>query len=87
MATPEARAAYLQDACGRDITLRRNVDELLKAFGVEGCLWGSDWPFINVQRRPVYADVLAPLSRWLPDPGDRARVLAHNPRRLFGFGE
>jgi predicted TIM-barrel fold metal-dependent hydrolase len=62
------------------------VDELLKAFGVRGCLWGSDWPFVNVPRRPVYADVLAPLSRWLPDAGDRACVLAHNPRRLFGFG-
>ena len=62
------------------------VDELLRAFGVDGCIWGSDWPFINVPTRPSYADVLAPLSRWLPDPGDRARILARNPRRLFGFG-
>ncbi len=30
MATREARAAYLQGACGRDVTLRRKVDELLK---------------------------------------------------------
>src|SRR5262245_49694013 len=30
MATPEARAAYLQGACGRDVVLRRKVDELLK---------------------------------------------------------
>src|SRR6187431_460058 len=30
MATPEARAAYLQGACGRDVTLRRKVEELLK---------------------------------------------------------
>ncbi|HWN94963.1 MAG TPA: WD40 repeat domain-containing serine/threonine protein kinase, partial [Methylomirabilota bacterium] len=30
MPTPEARAAYLQGACGRDVTLRRKVDELLK---------------------------------------------------------
>ncbi|PYJ01200.1 MAG: hypothetical protein DME25_18605, partial [Verrucomicrobia bacterium] len=30
MATPEARAAYLQGACGRDVTLHRKVDELLK---------------------------------------------------------
>src|SRR5215204_2533505 len=30
MATAEARAAYLQGACGRDVTLRRKVDELLK---------------------------------------------------------
>jgi len=61
------------------------VDELLRAFGVEGCIWGSDWPFINVPRRPNYADLLTPLSRWLPDPGDRACVLARNPQRLFGF--
>src|SRR5262245_61267237 len=30
MPTPEARAAYLQDACGQDVELRRKVDELLK---------------------------------------------------------
>ena len=30
MATPEARAAYLQGACSGDVTLRRKVDELLK---------------------------------------------------------
>jgi predicted TIM-barrel fold metal-dependent hydrolase len=62
------------------------VHELLQAFGVERCIWGSDWPFINVPRRPRYADLLAPLSRWLPDARDRTRVLAHNPRRLFGCG-
>ena len=30
MTTPEARAAYLQGVCGRDATLRRKVDDLLK---------------------------------------------------------
>jgi WD40 repeat protein/serine/threonine protein kinase len=30
MATPEARAAYLQGVCRGDVTLRRKVDELLK---------------------------------------------------------
>ena len=63
------------------------LDELLKAFGVDHCIWGSDWPFINVPRRPSYADLMTPLSRWFPDPADRARVLARNPRRLFGFGD
>jgi predicted TIM-barrel fold metal-dependent hydrolase len=61
------------------------VYELLRAFGVDHCVWGSDWPFINVTKRPNYADLLTPLSRWLPDPDDRARVLARNPHRLFGF--
>jgi predicted TIM-barrel fold metal-dependent hydrolase len=63
------------------------VEELLAAFGVAGCVWGSDWPFINVPRRPSYADVMAPLARWLPDAGDRVHVLAGNPSRLFGFGD
>ena len=63
------------------------VDELLRAFGVDHCIWGSDWPFINVPRRPSYGDLLTPLSRWFPDSGDRARVLARNPRHLFGFGD
>ncbi len=63
------------------------VGEILSAFGVDRCIWGSDWPFINVPRRPRYADLLAPLSRWLPDAGDRARVLAANPKQLFGFGD
>src|SRR6185436_15365974 len=30
MTTPEARAAYLQGVCGRDGTLRRKVEELLR---------------------------------------------------------
>lgn len=63
------------------------VDELLRAFGAGGCIWGSDWPFINVPQRPRYADVMAPMSRWLPDAGDRKRVMADNPIRLFGFGD
>jgi predicted TIM-barrel fold metal-dependent hydrolase len=62
------------------------VEQLLNAFGIDGCVWGSDWPFTSVPQRPQYGDLLAPLSRWLPHPADRQRVLAHNPHRLFGFG-
>ncbi|HXX83220.1 MAG TPA: amidohydrolase family protein [Casimicrobiaceae bacterium] len=62
------------------------VEKLIEAFGVERCLWGSDWPFVNVPQRPVYADVLAPLTRWFPNASDRERVLVRNPQCLFGFG-
>ncbi len=61
------------------------VEQLIAAFGVERCVWGSDWPFINTALRPSYADLLAPLRRWLPDAADRAKVLAANPSRLFKF--
>jgi predicted TIM-barrel fold metal-dependent hydrolase len=63
------------------------VAELLAAFSVQACLWGSDWPFINVPQRPTYADVMAPLMRWFPDADDRECVLTRNPQRLFGFGD
>ena len=62
------------------------VEALVDAYGVERMVWGSDWPFINVPRRPVYGDLLAPLARWFPDEEDRQRVLGGNARRLFGFG-
>ena len=62
------------------------VAAIIEAFGVERCVWGSDWPFLNISRRPAYAELLAPLARWLPNEDARRAVLWENPRRLFGFG-
>ena len=51
MATPEARAAYLQGACGRDVTLRRKVDELLREhFSNDSLLSGSA---LDTERRGI----------------------------------
>jgi predicted TIM-barrel fold metal-dependent hydrolase len=58
---------------------------VVAAFGLDRCVWGSDWPFLDIPGKPVYADALAPLQRWLPDAGDRDRVLCHSPAALFGF--
>ncbi len=58
---------------------------LLEAFGIAGCVWGSDWPFLATRDRIAYADVLATVGRWLPNPADRNQVLWQNPARLFGF--
>jgi len=62
------------------------AEALLAAFGVERCVWGSDWPFLGVENRIDYAGLPATLERWLPDPADRRRVLWANPVRLFDFG-
>lgn len=61
------------------------VAAILRAFGVERCVWGSDWPFLDTTRPPGYAEVLAPLARWLADARDRRTVLWGNPVRLFDF--
>jgi len=61
------------------------VTALLAAFGVEGCLWGSDWPFINLPGGFRYGAALRAIDRWLPRPADREAVLWRNPARLFSF--
>jgi predicted TIM-barrel fold metal-dependent hydrolase len=59
---------------------------VIEAFGVENCVWGSDWPFINIGTPMRYATALQAVEHWLDDAGDLDRVLWHNPMRLFGFG-
>lgn len=67
----------------------RDVDPFIaaaiEAFTLENCVWGSDWPFVRVDERVDYGPGLACLTRWLPDPNDRHKVLWENPARLFGF--
>jgi predicted TIM-barrel fold metal-dependent hydrolase len=63
------------------------VSELLRAFGPDACMWGSDWPFIREQARIDYGPLLKLAEQLLPDAGVRRKVMWDTPRRLFGFGE
>jgi predicted TIM-barrel fold metal-dependent hydrolase len=63
----------------------KHAAALLAAFGTAGCIWGSDWPFLGIDREIRYGDCLSALARWLPDAADRDQVLRRNPARLFGF--
>jgi predicted TIM-barrel fold metal-dependent hydrolase len=71
---------------GDDGAIAGHAEALLSAFGMENCIWGSDWPFLGMDYEIRYADCLGALARWLPDAADRGRVLRDNPARLFGFG-
>ena len=62
------------------------AEVLLAAFGSGGCIWGSDWPFLNLPGGYRYGDARRAVERWLPEPERRAAVLRSNPLRLFGFG-
>ena len=61
------------------------VRRAIAAFGLSNCIWGSDWPFVNMPARMDYGPQLAMLARWLPDAADRRVVLWEAPARLFGF--
>lgn len=61
------------------------IAALIEAFGIERCIWGSDWPFLRAPTRTDYGPLLAALHRVVPDPAEREKVLWHNPARLFRF--
>jgi predicted TIM-barrel fold metal-dependent hydrolase len=62
------------------------VQQLLRTFGPDRCVWGSDWPFLRAPARMDYAPLLTLVQRLIPDSDTRRRVLWSTPRRLFGFG-
>ena len=59
------------------------VAALLDAFTPDRCLWGSDWPYLRIAGRLDYGPELDLLARWVPDAGDRRRILVETPARLF----
>lgn len=52
-------------------------------------LWGTDWPHGSVTftgaPMPDDGGLLELLARWFPDAGERQRILADDPARLYGF--
>ena len=49
-------------------------------------LWGSDWPHPSAREKmPDDADLADMLGDWAPDEAQRRKILADNPRRLYGF--
>jgi predicted TIM-barrel fold metal-dependent hydrolase len=60
LASREAAAAYAR--------------ELLRSAGPERLFWGSDWPFAAFESKVSYADTIADLAEWVPDPVARGRI-------------
>lgn len=52
-------------------------------------VWGTDWPHPAVDRlgvpMPNDGDLADLLLDWVPDEGQRRKVLVDNPARLYGF--
>jgi predicted TIM-barrel fold metal-dependent hydrolase len=59
--------------------------KIVELFGIDRCIWGSDWPFLGPEQGLTVDQELAVLSKWVPDPRERAKVLTENPARIFGF--
>lgn len=58
---------------------------LLKAFGPDHLLWGSDWPHTQFETQADARTCRRALDHWVPDAAMRATILSTTPSRLFGF--
>lgn len=61
------------------------VSALTDPFGVENCVWGSDWPFLRAASRVDYGRLLDLFAGLVANADDRRAILWDNTRRLFGF--
>lgn len=61
------------------------VHALIEAFTLQGCVWGSDWPFIKATERLDYGPLLKFIERVLPDASERRQLMWETPLKLFGF--
>ena len=58
---------------------------LLREYGPERLLWGSDWPWTQNATGKTYALTLEWLHSWVPDERQRKTILGQTPDELFGF--
>ena len=61
------------------------VQALIAAFTCDGCMWGSDWPFLRAPQRVDYGPLLTLAERLVPSTSDRRKILCTTARGLFGF--
>lgn len=66
-----------------------DIDEPAKALiatAPERCLWGTDWPHIYLEGRPMpnTTDLFELANSWM-SKADAQRIFVDNPARLYGF--
>ncbi len=65
--------------------VRPFLDALVGAYGLDHCLWASDWPYLRAPARVDYGVQLRVAQRLFPDARERRAFMYDNARRLFGF--
>jgi predicted TIM-barrel fold metal-dependent hydrolase len=61
------------------------VCAIVDAFGIEHCMWASDWPFLRASERQDYGPLVELAGRLFPDAKQRRALFWDTPNRLFGF--
>ncbi|RYE70169.1 MAG: GntR family transcriptional regulator [Oxalobacteraceae bacterium] len=64
------------------------IARALVAAAPDRVVWGTDWPHASAREKmQADAELVDLLAHWMPDAGDRQRVLVDNPARLYGFAD
>ena len=77
--------AYRNSVAGPPFTDTVPFARALHDAAPERCVWGSDWPHLNMNGRtmPNDGDLLDTLLEYCPDETNRRKLLVDNPKRLF----
>jgi predicted TIM-barrel fold metal-dependent hydrolase len=61
------------------------LEALVEAFGLDACVWASDWPYLRAPERVDVGPLLKFVERLFPKVEDRRRLFVETPARLYGF--
>lgn len=73
-----SQAGYPFDDC------RKVVDRLIETYGLESCIWASDWPFLKAPYRLDYGTLLTLAANWF-DQQTCLQLMWETPTKLFGW--
>ena len=65
----------------------RDAAKALVSAAPQRCLWGTDWPHIYLEGRPMpnTTDLFETVESWL-SPAEAELFFVQNPERLYRFG-
>jgi predicted TIM-barrel fold metal-dependent hydrolase len=61
------------------------VRALIDAFGLQQCMWASDWPFLKAPQRLDVGPLVRAVQQLLPQADQRRQLWWDTPRRWLGF--
>jgi len=77
---------YRNGAAGRGQQISNSAAPvLLREFGAERLIWGSDWPHTSFETPDATEAAHQALTRWIPLEADQHTILIGSPRHLFHF--
>jgi predicted TIM-barrel fold metal-dependent hydrolase len=74
----------LKDASPYERVRQERFDPLLKAFGADRLMFGTDFPFVLEHEPERYGGMVELVSRWIEDASTRDMVMGGTAEKVFG---